>query len=192
MSKRILGLLAGAVLILTSSAWAQGATAKEPVADGRTLSQWVAELKTGVAPQTRNAAAYEISGMGPAAAPAVPALVEALDDPEASVRFPVTVALGEIGPAAKAAVPKLKKMMDEEINDEIAAAAKRALRRIAPGAATSEPRRGAPGPDRRPGPPHAPIRSRAAAIRAACGSRDPPPTPGARSGSRFLPGWWRE
>jgi hypothetical protein len=29
-------------------------------------------------------------------------------------------------------------MMDEEINDEIAAAAKRALRRIEPGAATSE------------------------------------------------------
>ena len=138
MSNRILGLLAALVLGLTSSAWAQGATAKEPISDGRTLSQWVAELKSGVAPQTRNAAAYEISGMGPAAAPAVPALVEALDDPEASVRFPVIVALGEIGPAAKAAVPKLKKMMDEEINDEIAAAAKRALRRIEPSAATSE------------------------------------------------------
>ena len=92
MSKRILGPLAAAALVLTSSAWAQGATAKEPVADGRTLSEWVADLKA-VAPQTRNAAAYEISGMGPAAAPAVPALIEALDDPEASVRFPVTVAL---------------------------------------------------------------------------------------------------
>lgn len=137
MSNRILGLLAVAVLVLTSHGWAQGATAKEPVADGRTLSQWVAELKA-VAPQTRNAAAYEISGMGPAAASAVPALIEALDDSEPSVRFPVTVALAEIGPAAKAAVPKLKKMMDEEINDEIAAAAKRALRRIQPDAVTSE------------------------------------------------------
>jgi HEAT repeat protein len=125
------------VLALTSRGWAQGATAKEPVADGRTLTQWVADLKA-VAPQTRNAAAYEISGMGPAAAPAVPALIEALDDSEPSVRFPVTVALAEIGPAAKAAVPKLKKMMDEEINDEIAAAAKRALRRIQPDAVTSE------------------------------------------------------
>ena len=137
MSNRILGPLAAAVLFLAPDAWAQGATAKEPVADGRTLSQWVADLKA-VAPQTRNAAAYEISGMGPAAAPAVPALIEALDDSEASVRFPVTVALAEIGPAAKAAVPKLKKMMDEEINDEIAAAAKRALRRIQPDAVTSE------------------------------------------------------
>lgn len=137
MSNRISGLLVAAVLVLTSKGWAQGATAKEPVADGRTLSQWVADLKA-VAPQTRNAAAYEISGLGPAAAPAVPALIEALDDSEASVRFPVTVALAEIGPAAKAAVPKLKKMMDEEINDEIAAAARRALRRIEPDAATSE------------------------------------------------------
>jgi HEAT repeat protein len=76
--------------------------------------------------------------MGPAAAAAVPALIQALDDPAESVRFPVTVALAEIGPAAKPAIPKLKKMADEEINDEIAAAAKRAIRRIDPSAATTE------------------------------------------------------
>ena len=137
MSKRFLGPLAAATLCLTSISAAQGAAAKEPMADGRTLSEWVTELKAA-APQVRNAAAYEISGMGPAAAPAVPALIEALDDPEPTVRFPVTVALAEIGPAAKAAVPKLKQMMDEEINDEIAAAARRALRRIQPDAVTSE------------------------------------------------------
>ena len=132
MLKRTLGSLAAAVLVLSSAAWAQAAAAgKEPVADGRKLSQWVADLKAP-APQTRNAAAYEISGMGPAAVAAVPALIDALDDPEPSVRFPVTVALAEIGPKAKAAVPKLKKMVDDEINDEVAAAAKRALRRIAP------------------------------------------------------------
>lgn len=137
MSNRLLGPLAAAVLLLTSTASAQGAATKEPVADGRTLTQWVADLKEP-APQTRNAALYEISGMGPAAAPAVPALIVALDDPEATVRFPATVALAEIGPAAKAAVPKLKQMMEEEINDEVAAGAKRALRRIQPEAVTSE------------------------------------------------------
>jgi HEAT repeat protein len=137
MTNRIFGSLAAAALILTSSAWAQGASAKEPVADGRTLSEWVSDLKSA-APQVRNAAAYEISGMGPAAAAAVPALIAALDDSEPSVRFPVTVALGEIGPAAKDAVPRLKKMMDEEINDEIAAGAKRALRRIQPQAVSGE------------------------------------------------------
>jgi HEAT repeat protein len=135
---RALGSAALALTLATGALSAQAAAdAKEPVADGRPLSEWVADLKAP-APQTRNAAAYEISGMGPAAAPAVPALIEALDDPEASVKFPVLVALREIGPAAKAAVPKLKKMMDEETNDEIAAAAKRALRRIEPSAVTSE------------------------------------------------------
>ncbi|HET6578419.1 MAG TPA: HEAT repeat domain-containing protein [Gemmatimonadales bacterium] len=134
MLNRILGALAAAVLFLTTNAVAQGQTGKkEPVADGRTLSEWVADLKAP-APQTRNAAAYEISGMGPAAAAAVPALIQALDDPSGAVRFPVTVALGEIGPAASAAVPRLKKMMDEETNDEIASAAKRAIRKIQPAA----------------------------------------------------------
>jgi len=65
-------------------------------------------------------------------------LITALDDPDPTVRFPVTVALGEIGPAAKAAVPRLKKMMEEEMNDEIAAAAKRALRRIQAQAVSGE------------------------------------------------------
>jgi HEAT repeat protein len=138
MLNRTLGSLAAAVLTLSSAAWGQTESAgKEPVADGRTLSQWVADLKAP-APQTRNAAAYEISGMGAAAAAAVPALIEALDDSEPTVRFPVTVALAEIGPKAAAAVPKLQKMVDDEINDEVAAAARRALRRIAPEALTGQ------------------------------------------------------
>ena len=133
MLQRMLGSLVGMVLLLTVAAYGQGtvAKAKEPVSDGRTLSQWIADLK-GLAPQTRNAAAYEIASMGPAAAAAVPALIVALDDPMAAVRFPVTIALLEIGPAAKAAVPRLVTMVDEELNDEIAASARRALRHIDP------------------------------------------------------------
>jgi hypothetical protein len=61
-------------------------------------------------------------------------LIEVLDDPIPAVRFPATVALMEIGPAAKAAVPRLLVMLDEEINDEIAASARRALKRIDPSA----------------------------------------------------------
>lgn len=128
---------AAALALFTTAASAQATAVKDPVTDGRPLSAWVADLKAD-APQVRNAAAYEISGLGPAAAPAVPALIEALDDPAPTVRFPVTVALGEIGPGAAAAVPRLKKMMDDEVNDEIAAAAKRALRRIQPEAVSSE------------------------------------------------------
>jgi HEAT repeat protein len=139
MLKRVLGIWGVATVVFASGALAQAKPAKsrEPVSNGRTLSQWVADLKAQ-SPQTRNAAAYEIAGLGPAAAAAVPALIVALDDPAASVRFPVTVALLEIGPAAKAAVPRLQQMVDEELNDEIAASARRALRRIEPDAVPSQ------------------------------------------------------
>lgn len=133
MLRRALYTLGFTVLTLTAAASAQTSKPRprptEPASGGRPLSEWIADLK-GLSPQTRNAAAYEIAGMGPAAAAAVPALIEALDDPIPAVRFPVTVALMEIGPAAKAAVPRLQTMMDEEINDEIAASARRALRHI--------------------------------------------------------------
>jgi hypothetical protein len=139
MLKRVLQAWTVAVFFLSSTALAQArpAHAKEPVSSGRPLSQWIADLKAP-APQTRNAAAYEIAGMGADAAAAVPALVEALEDPVPSVRFPVTVALMEIGPAAKAAVPRLRQMVDEEINDEIAASARRALKRIDPSAVPTQ------------------------------------------------------
>jgi HEAT repeat protein len=133
---RALGSVSLALALGAGAAHAQGpANGKEPESHGRSLSQWIADLKAA-APQTRNAAAYEISGMGPAAAAAVPALIESLDDPAPAVRFPVTVALGEIGPAAEAAVPRLLKVMEEDINDEVAAGAKRALKHIKPEALT--------------------------------------------------------
>jgi HEAT repeat protein len=135
MLKSILGQVAVASILMTGVALGQTTQikVKEPVSSGRPLSQWIMDLKA-LAPQTRNAAAYEIAGMGPDAVAAVPALIEALDDPSPTVRFPVTVALGEIGPEARAAVPRLQKMVDEEINDEIAASARRALKRIDPAA----------------------------------------------------------
>ncbi len=48
------------------------------------------------------------------------------------MRYAATVALREIGPAAKAAVPALKRVMDEDLNDEVAHSAKRAIRFIQP------------------------------------------------------------
>jgi HEAT repeat protein len=140
MSFRTLGTLLVAVTLSTNVALAQGSpanTQREPVADGHTLSEWIADLKAP-APVSRNAAAYEIAGMGPAAAPAVPALIAALDDEIAAVRFPVTVALGEIGPAAEAAIPRLKQVIEEDINDEVAASARRAIKRIRPEAVPPE------------------------------------------------------
>jgi HEAT repeat protein len=103
----------------------QGGTGPVP------MSTLLTDLKAA-APQTRNAAAYQLAGMGPAAAPAIPALIEALQDPSPAVRYPVTIALREIGPKAKAAIPALKKVADEDISDEVAASARRAIRAIDP------------------------------------------------------------
>jgi HEAT repeat protein len=132
MRTRILGVLAVTSALLTATAQAQTAV-KQGGGPRVPISQLIADLKAA-APQTRNGAAYELAHMGPAAAPAVPALIEALGDPAASVRYPVTIALREIGPAAKAAVPALKKVVDDDINDEVAASAKQALRHIDPSA----------------------------------------------------------
>lgn len=140
MSFRTLGILLFAVTLSASAASGQNSQANtkgEPVSDGHTLSEWIADLKAP-APVSRNAAAYEIAGMGPAAAAAVPALIVALDDEVAAVRFPVTVALGEIGPAAEAAIPRLKQVVEEDLNDEVAASARRAIRRIRPEAVPRE------------------------------------------------------
>jgi HEAT repeat protein len=56
-------------------------------------------------------AAYYLGKMGPAAEAAVPALTNALEHPQESVRTRVADALGHIGPAAKPAVPALIDMI---------------------------------------------------------------------------------
>jgi HEAT repeat protein len=139
MLSRTLGAVVLATSLFTTAATAQATAAGEgeAVSDGRPLSELIADLKAR-APQTRNAAAYEIAGLGPAGAPAVPALIAVLDDESAAVRFPATVALGEIGPAAAAAVPRLKQTMEDDFSDEVAAAAKRAIKRIQPEALPPE------------------------------------------------------
>jgi HEAT repeat protein len=122
--------ISGATLLLALfAARAEGQKPKEPAFDGRPLSSWIADLKAA-APATRNAAAYAISGMGPAAKAAVPALVEALkDESNPTVRYPVCIALLEIGPGAKEAVPALTEALDDR-NDDVAAMARRAIRSI--------------------------------------------------------------
>jgi HEAT repeat protein len=97
---------------------------------GRPLNAWIADL-TAPSPQTRHDAAYNIAWMGPAAAPAVPALIAALDRPDevATVLYAIEVALREIGPAASAALPSLEKMLDDP-NDDVAFMAKKAIKAI--------------------------------------------------------------
>jgi len=52
--------------------------------------------------------------IGAPAAPAVPVLIDALQDPESRTRSPVAFALGQIGPNASNAVPALIRTLDDE------------------------------------------------------------------------------
>jgi HEAT repeat protein len=128
MNSRALFVTVLAVSALSTGLSAQGRRPKEPTFQDRPLSAWIADLK-GMAPYTRNQAAYAIGSMGPAAKAAVPALIEALSDPEPTVRFPACIALKEIGPDAAEAVPALRAALEDR-NDDVAAMARKALLRI--------------------------------------------------------------
>jgi tetratricopeptide (TPR) repeat protein len=61
----------------------------------------------------RRFAVQALGRFGSAAADAVPALIETLDDEVSWVRNDAIIALGKIGPAAEAAIPALTAMQDE-------------------------------------------------------------------------------
>ncbi|MFZ5623408.1 MAG: HEAT repeat domain-containing protein [Gemmatimonadota bacterium] len=129
MRSLLLVLAAALFTAAAVPAAAQQKPAREPVFDGRPLSAWLADLQSRP-PSVRNAAAYAISSMGPAAASATPALIAALDDTTPNtVRYAVLVALREIGPGARAALPRLEQLLDDR-NDDIVHAAKKAIRSI--------------------------------------------------------------
>jgi HEAT repeat protein len=64
-------------------------------------------------PHVREASAFYLGGMGPAAAAAVPDLALALQDKETSVRVSAAIALGRIGPRAGAAVLALIQSLED-------------------------------------------------------------------------------
>lgn len=129
MLKQGAAILAGLLIVATNAqAQALPQLTNDTTWDGETLSQWIADL-SAAAPYSRHKAAYAISSMGPAAAAAVPALIETLQDPSAPVRYAVAYALSEIGPAAAAAIPALTEALDDP-NDDVAFMAKKALKSI--------------------------------------------------------------
>ena len=73
------------------------------------LSEALNSLKTGDV-ETRKNTARSIGVQGSAAAAAVPALIEALNDNEATVSMTAAWALGKIGHSATAAVPSLVRL----------------------------------------------------------------------------------
>jgi adenylate cyclase len=97
------------------------ATVRERLLDGlriaglpldTTVSTLVTDLKSDD-PFRRRITAKRLGWFGPAAAPAVPALIAALQDE--TVRREAVVSLGKIGPEAKAAVPVLMSIQNESL-----------------------------------------------------------------------------
>jgi len=75
-------------------------------AQAQDIDTWVRDLQQGDATQRREAA-FQLHQLGPEAAPALPALIKALEDREQQVWFHSIMTLAEIGPAAPDAVPEL-------------------------------------------------------------------------------------
>ena len=80
---------------------------KDPVVNGKPVSEWVKALRTADSPDDRSAAAFALARGKGKAASAVPAMAAALKDRNRTVRANVATALGLMGPHAKEAVPAL-------------------------------------------------------------------------------------
>ncbi len=77
-------------------------------------------------------ACLELMELGPAAAPAVPALVAQLNSPEEILRDYAITTLSKIGPAASAALPALRKTAAADPSADIRGLARDAIARIGP------------------------------------------------------------
>jgi hypothetical protein len=96
---------------------------------GKTLDEWL-EAQTDSRPDVRARAVRALSNVGPAVPEVVPALVRALEDPDAGVRGQAALALLKFGPEAKEAIPALEEARgdsDETVRDLAA----RALEKVA-------------------------------------------------------------
>lgn len=105
---------------------------EEPGYLGKPVSQWMSDLNhTNL--RIRRSAAFALGKTGPAAARAVPHLVRALQDPEASVREAAAFSLGELGPSvAPGAFPNLLEVLTEDRNPQVRRSAAFALGSFGP------------------------------------------------------------
>ena len=86
-----------------------------PQAGGRPISHWL-EAIHDPDQRVRTEAALKLGNVGSADSRALPALISALDDSEASVRRAAIQGLVKFGTAAKGAVPRLKEIRESDAN----------------------------------------------------------------------------
>ena len=100
-------------------------------ASGKPVEFWVDALK---APNTdakqRLKAVKTLSNVGPAHPQAIPTLIEALEQSDATLRGEVVLALLKIGPAAKAALPTLEQISQSDKDEKVRGYATKAIAAI--------------------------------------------------------------
>jgi HEAT repeat protein len=129
--QRSLGVLLAIVVAIgiLSLGKKSDAQEKEPVHDGKTVSQWIELLKSRDSYQRRQAA-DALLALGPQAKAAVPALALALKDADRTVRELAALALRRLGPHAKGVVPALVEVLRQDKDEFVRWKAAFALRHV--------------------------------------------------------------
>jgi HEAT repeat protein len=102
-----------AALSLSGAVLLTGCKDKAPQVD---VAAFTADLKSPDTDKKANACA-ELAKAGPAAAPAVPDLIELLKDKDPLVRHLAAYTLGQIGPKAASAIPALQEARNDPDRD---------------------------------------------------------------------------
>jgi HEAT repeat protein len=104
------------------------------------VASLVEQLLKGARPESRVQAAGKLGELGKSAPEAIPALLQALDDPDNHVRDRATVALWNMGPLARIAVPKLMEILkDKQAGEDLRWSAAIAFGYVGPDAAPAIP-----------------------------------------------------
>jgi HEAT repeat protein len=95
---------------------------------GKTLDEWL-EAQSDSRPEVRARAVRALSNVGPMVPEVVPALIRALEDPDAGVRSQAALALLKFGPGANDAIPALEAAQDDS-DESVRDLAAKALKKI--------------------------------------------------------------
>lgn len=113
-----------AALLLVACA---GTAEHEPSFLRRPVSAWARDLRDTEQDEIRQGALQAIRALGPAARGEVDTIATALDASDPTVRRVAALALGAIGPHARAAAPGLVRLLGEDPEPRVRAAAAQAL-----------------------------------------------------------------
>ena len=96
---------------------------------GKTLDEWL-EAQSDSRPEVRARAVRALSNVGPIVPEVVPALISALEDPDAGVRSQAALALLKFGHRAKDAIPALEAAQTDS-DETVRELAAKALKKVA-------------------------------------------------------------